>query len=138
MRNSVALDSGPLVALFLSKQTRHEEAKAFVASETGSLVTTYPVVTEVAYLLSFHKGAQRTFIAWAVESLDIDTGTTADIPRIIEIMEKYEDLPADFADASLLAVCERRGIEKIASFDKDFDIYRTKSRKRLKNVFGGR
>ena len=49
-------------------------------------------------------------------------------------MEKYEDLPADFADASLLALCERRGIETIASFDKDFDVYRTKGRKRLRNV----
>jgi uncharacterized protein len=50
-------------------------------------------------------------------------------------MEKYEDLPADFADASLLALSERSGIELIATFDSDFDIYRTRTRKRLKNVF---
>ena len=136
MRNAVCIDSGPLVALYRTKQTRHEDAEWFVGSQRGPLVTSYPVITEVVYLLSFSPRAQRKFLAWAHETLTIDEETSADLPRIVEIMEKYEDLPADFADASLLALCERRGIEHIATFDKDFDIYRTIGRKRLKNVFG--
>ena len=134
MRNAVCIDSGPLVALYRTKQTRHEEAKQFVTAQSGPLVTTYPVITEVVYLLTFSARAQRSFLSWAHTTLTIDADTTTDLPRIVEIMEKYEDLPADFADASLLAMCERRGIEQIASFDKDFDVYRTKTRKRLKNV----
>jgi uncharacterized protein len=136
MQNAVCIDSGPLVALYRTKQTRHEEAKRFIGSQSGPLVTSFPVITEVVYLLSFSLRAQRKFLAWAHETLTIDEQTSADLPRIVEIMAKYEDLPADFADASLLALCERRGIEKIASFDKDFDVYRTKSRKQLKNVLG--
>ena len=62
-------------------------------------------------------------------------GTVADIPRIIVIMKKYDDLPADLADASLLAVCERRNIREVATLDREFDIYRTADRKRLRNVF---
>ena len=65
----------------------------------------------------------------------IDRETAPDLPRIIEIMKKYSDLPADFADASLLAMCERRGIREVATLDKDFDVYRTADRKRLRNVF---
>ena len=58
-------------------------------------------------------------------------------PRIIEIMGKYADLPADFADASLLALCERAGIDRIATLDRDFAVYRLRNRKRLVNVFDG-
>ena len=76
---------------------------------------------------------QRKFLAWANETLTIEH-SAEDLPRIIEIMAKYEDLPADFADASLLALCERLNIQQIASFDGDFEVYRTKDRKRLKNV----
>ena len=136
MRNAVALDSGPLVALFNTKQRRHEETKQFMSEQTGLLVTTYAVVTEVVYLLTFSPRAQRSFLTWTFDTLAVDVSLNEDLPRIVEIMEKYEDLPADFADASLLALCERRGIEHIATFDKDFDIYRTIGRKRLKNVFG--
>jgi predicted nucleic acid-binding protein len=48
------------------------------------------------------------------------------------------DLPADFADASLVALCERRGIEHIATFDKDFLVYRMADNKSLTNVIATR
>jgi len=50
-------------------------------------------------------------------------------------LKKYDDLPADFADASLVAMCERRGIAEVATLDSDFDVYRTADRKHLRNVF---
>ena len=54
--------------------------------------------------------------------LMIDGETAPDLPRIIEIMKKYADLPADFADASLVALCERRGIDTVATLDRHFDV----------------
>jgi hypothetical protein len=41
----------------------------------------------------------------------------------------------DFADASLIVLCERMKIGYIASIDKDFGIYRTHDKKAFKNVF---
>ena len=64
----------------------------------------------------------------------IDERASSDVPRILEIMEKYEDLPADLTDAALLAMCERRQIREIATFDSDFAVYRTKTRATLVNV----
>jgi predicted nucleic acid-binding protein len=79
---------------------------------------------------------QPDFLAWAGSSaLLIDAKTIDDLPRILEIMRTYADLPADFADASLLAMCERRGIASVATLDQHFDVYRTRDRKRLRNVF---
>ena len=39
------------------------------------------------------------------------------------------------ADASLVAMCERRSIASVATLDQHFDVYRTADRKRLRNVF---
>jgi predicted nucleic acid-binding protein len=58
-----------------------------------------------------------------------------DLQRIIELTEKYSDLPMDFADASLVALCERLKIKDIASVDRDFGIYRTQERQPLRNIF---
>jgi hypothetical protein len=135
MRNAVALDSGPLFAFFNRRQKEHERVVRFFSSPPGPLLTTWPVFTEVTYLLRPMLDAQRGFITWTIDALDIDEESGRDRARIVEIMEKYEGLPADFADASLLAMCERRGIERVATFDSDFSVYRTASRKRLKNVF---
>ena len=67
----------------------------------------------------------------------MDEDTSTDAERILEIMKKYDSLPADLADASLLAMCERRNIADIATLDTDFDIYRTKAKKPLRNVLSG-
>ncbi len=81
---------------------------------------------------------QLEFLDWVGAALEIDQLTAADLPRIVEIMRKYADLPADFADASLVAMCERRGIVSVATLDRHFDVYRTLDRKRLRNVFFAR
>jgi predicted nucleic acid-binding protein len=130
---SIAIDAGPLVALFKGADSLHADAVAFIQRVDRPLVTNLVVLSEVVALLA--PSFQTAFLGWTVGALVIDDATIADMPRIVEIMEKYADLPADFADASLVALCERRGIGDVATVDKDFDIYRTVDRKRLRNVF---
>jgi uncharacterized protein len=132
---SIAVDTGPLVALFDVRDRVHAAAREFIRDATEELVTNLPVITEVCLLLDFSAEAQTSFLGWAEQALTIDNQTPADLPRINAIIAKYAGLPAAFADASLLAMCERRGIRSVATMDKDFDIYRTSDRKRLKNVF---
>jgi predicted nucleic acid-binding protein len=130
---SIAVDAGPLIALFKGADRYHSEAVAFVAGTNEPLVTTLVVVSEVVAMLA--PPFQPDFLAWAGSALQIDARTIEDLPRIVEIMRKYADLPADFADASLLAMCERRGVASVATLDQHFDVYRTRDRKRLRNVF---
>lgn len=133
---SIAVDAGPLIALFKGGDNHHTDAVAFLRGNSDRLVTNLIVVTEVCSLLS--RQFVASFLEWGMGSLDIDQATAGDMPRIIEIMHKYADLPADFADASLIALCERRGLTSIATLDRDFDVYRTADRKRLRNVFRDR
>jgi hypothetical protein len=73
-------------------------------------------------------------LQWINAAFEIDPDTGSDLPRIREIIAKYTDLPADFADASLITMCERRSIERIATFDKDFQVYRMANGRALHNV----
>ncbi|ENO73545.1 toxin-antitoxin system, toxin component, PIN family [Leptospira interrogans serovar Valbuzzi str. Valbuzzi] len=49
-------------------------------------------------------------------------------------MKKYSDLPMDLADASLMCIAERKGVERIISIDSDFSIYKTLKGKFLQNL----
>ena len=87
------------------------------------------------YMLDFSTQAQCDFLAWVREAFVIDCDSEKDFPRIIEIVKKYADLPADFADASLVALCERLKTRTVASVDGDFTIYRNASKQAFDNVF---
>jgi predicted nucleic acid-binding protein len=132
---SVAVDSSILYALFDSSDRQHLPAASFLERPDATLVTNVPVVTEVVYLLRYSRAAQQSFLSFAGEAVEIDEHIAPSLPRIVEIMEKYADLPADFADASLVAMCERRDIAHIATLDRDFDVYELGSGEKLRNVF---
>ena len=45
------------------------------------------------------------------------------------LMEKYSDLPMDFADATLLVLAEELNTDNVFTVDCDFRIYRIRGRK---------
>lgn len=53
------------------------------------------------------------------------------MPRIGELLQKYRDLPIDFADAALVRAAEREGLNRILTFDDDFHVYRRPGRARF-------
>jgi hypothetical protein len=130
-----AIDAGPLIALFDSGDDAHADAMQFARQATGRLITNMVVIGEVAAMLAFSDQAQTDFLSWFRSRLEIDRETDGDMARVVEIMRKYRDLPADFAGATLLALCERRGIEQVATLDSDFDVLRTRTGKTVRNVF---
>ena len=135
---NIAVDAGPLIALFKRSDRHHKAALAFLGrSESATLVTNLLVVGEVAAILGGHHKDLVLGLNWILENVEIDHGAGLDLPRSIEIVEKYKDLPADLADASLVALCERRGTNLVASVDQDFDIYRLPRNRKFENVFFG-
>jgi hypothetical protein len=56
---------------------------------------------------------------WKIEPL-----IEEDFSTIAELFQKYSNVPADFADLSLVAISTRLNISKIVTLDSDFDIYR--------------
>ena len=132
---SIVVDAGPLIAMFTRSDRYHAAAREFLARSEGvALITNLIVVGEVAAVLGRHKDLVPC-LDWIVENVEIDANAGIDLPKAISILQKYKDLPADLADASLVAMCERLGTNLVASVDNDFDVYRLPKNKKLHNVF---
>jgi len=132
---SIVVDAGPLIALFDRDDRHHRRAVEFIRDQKSRLVTNLPVLTETAFMLRFSPETRRDWLWWAHRPLDIDQSTAGDMPRIIALLDKYHDVPANFADASLVAMAERLDLSSIASVDRDCAIYRLSGKRRFENIF---
>ncbi|MDF3822422.1 PIN domain-containing protein [Leptospira sp. 96542] len=136
MKNVALVDSGPIIALFNSKDKFHKPTLKFLKSYSGELISSWPVVTEVVYLLSFSVEAQSDFLEWIERgSIHIIDLGIEDLKYIKNRMRKYSDLPMDLVDASLMCISEKQGIERIISIDSDISIYKNLKGKYLQNLF---
>lgn len=135
MRNTL-IDAGPLIALFDRSDSYHLKAVHFIQEYVGYLWTTWPVITETSHMLDFNSKAQLAFFEWiergGVKIFDLDQST---ISRIKQLTEKFDDVPMDLADASLVVVSELSGYKEIISIDSDFYIYRDIRNQYLTNIF---
>jgi hypothetical protein len=130
------IDAGPLIALFDKDDKHHVHVKEFLKEFKGRLYTTWPVITEVLHMLDFNVNTQIDFLKWLRRgAVVIRQFNINDISRIIELSEKYSDVPMDFADASLIVISELEDIKEIISIDSDFYVYRNIRNEYLKNVF---
>ncbi|PWQ92439.1 type II toxin-antitoxin system VapC family toxin [Leucothrix pacifica] len=132
---SIVIDSGPLIALFNGNDRYHEQAVRFIQNLQGNLYTNIAVITEVVHMLDFSQQAQQDFLTWVEQAVIIDQGTVEDWESIIQLLQKYADLPADFADASLIVLCQRLNTLDVASIDSDFTVYRNYLKKPFNNLF---
>jgi predicted nucleic acid-binding protein len=136
MLQPILIDAGPLIALFDRDDAYHRKVLDFIKDRPCQFITTLAVITEVSYMLNFSVNAQIDFFEWILQRgvLIEDIGQD-DIPRITAMIKKYQDLPMDFADASLMRVAERCRIRSVLSIDSDFDIYRLPGNLRMENDF---
>ncbi|BCG62645.1 MAG: hypothetical protein methR_P0291 [Methyloprofundus sp.] len=97
----------------------------FIRTNKSELITTLASMTEVLHLLDFNRNAQIDFLAWAnAGAIAIEPITIGDLLKIKNLTIKYADLPMDFADACLVFLGEKLNINKVATIDRDFDIFR--------------
>lgn len=132
----ILLDTGPLLALFDQDDRYHPSAIKFIKKNNKTLVTSLAVVTETNYVLDFDWRAQKDFLTWLARgAVQIYPIESSELLRIQSLMEKYRDLPMDFADASLVFMAKKLNLNSIATIDRDFMIYRINSKRKFKNVF---
>ena len=130
------VDTGAIVALFNRDDPHHDAAASWFKRFRGQLLTTEAVVTETAYVLAASTAHRRAALAWvkrgcAAGLLRIEAVT--DHSKVSQILDRYADLPCDYADATLIELAERTGIAAIATIDqRDFSIYRLRGRKRFR------
>ena len=135
---NVLADSGYFVGLYNPKDHHHARCMAYFSNYTGQTTTTWAVFTEVCALLTPSK--QKAFFTWADKAqslgyLRIESPPAQAIAPIWSLMDKYDDLPMDFCDASLVYLATTLNIHRIATIDvRDFSVYRLPGNKRFLHV----
>ena len=135
----IIADSGFWIALGNKRDRHHHAARgALERFSAEGFVSTWPVLTEVAHLLS-----ARVSVSQSVAFVDSIARGACEIPdppadalfRAHALMSRYRDLPMDLADASLVILAEDLGEGRILSTDqRDFDGYRWKNTRPFQNL----
>jgi uncharacterized protein len=126
------LDTGTLVGLLDHSQSVHEACAVFFSTWTGPVVTTEAVLTESTHLLSGVHGGPQACIDFILRGGVILMPSSApSLHRCRQLLEKYSDVPMDFADSTLVVLAEELDTDMVFTVDRDFLIYRIRGRKRF-------
>ena len=130
----VLLDTGAFVALLDRSERNHKQCVEFFKDFEGQLLTTEPVLTETIYLLGPSAKAQKVSIEFILKGGAVLVPQSLEsLSRVMVLMEKYSDIPMDFADATLVVLAEETGIREVFTLDRrGFSVYRIHGRKHFK------
>jgi len=124
------MDTGPWVALIDRSEERHRECIEWLKDFKDNILSSEAILTEVLYLLNFSQRAQSAAIDFVLNgAILLVPSSLESLKRTKRLMEKYKDIPMDYADATLVSIAEDFSITYVVTFDvKDFGIYRRSSR----------
>jgi predicted nucleic acid-binding protein len=127
-------DTGVFVALLDKSEKNHERCVAFFREFKGKLFTTEPVLTEALYLLGPSIKAQLSCVAFILKGgATLIPQSMESLSRASALMERYEDIPMDFADATLVSLAEEMDVVEILTLDRrGFSTYRIRGKKAFK------
>ncbi len=121
-------DAGVLVGLLDKRDPNFGVCvKAAKTLSNEPLLTTYPCFTEAMYMLGKVGGYTYQNSLWAMRRagrLLLLELSDAETDRMDALMTLYQNVPMDFADASLVAVAESSAFKRIFTIDDDFYVYR--------------
>lgn len=131
---SVLIDTGPLVALLSQRDAQHERCSDVAATLTSPPITTWPVLTEAAWLLRSDQRSVENLLRM-VTGGDIQVAhlDAAAADWVQQFIQTYRDLRPQLADASLMYLAETLRIDTVFTLDRrDFLVYRLASGSQLR------
>jgi uncharacterized protein len=127
----VIVDTSPLVAAAFSNDDKHEacvEVFNRMHSEGQVLAISPFVAAETCYMLKRDGGSAvaASFLRSLVEGAFLWVNLIdEDLLRTAELMEQYDDLRLDAADATIVALAERYNVDTLITLDyRDFYVVR--------------
>lgn len=88
-------------------------------SLTGRRLLPSPVMTEVCWLLECWPKVEAAFLAQVARgTFELVQLTPADLTRMGELVLQYADFPLGGVDASVIAVAESFGVDRVATLDR--------------------
>lgn len=131
MANELLLDTGAFVALVDRSEKRHAECVAVLDQWRGTIVTTEAVLTETLYLVGPRWQAQKVCLEFLHRgAFVLVPASQTSLNRVAVLMEKYRNVPMDYADATLVALGEELGTGLVFTLDRrGFSAYRLNPKK---------
>lgn len=124
MARDLLLDTGPLVALLDARDQWHAECAPIWPGLADRCLTTEAVVTEASHLLG-RAGRSLPLELLLAARIPIVTLERAGHEHAVRLMRRYDSVPMDYADASLVVVADALGIHKTFTLDRrGFRTYR--------------
>ncbi len=120
------LDRGALVAFLHRDDDAHEACAAALREFRGTLLSTEAVLTESVYMLGRVRGGAEACLEFFIRGgAVLVPSSRASLTRSKEVVRKYADVPANFADATLVALAEEMRAFTIYTLDRrGFSAYR--------------
>jgi len=133
MTIEVLVDTGPLVAMLDASDNAHTACVETLSLFRTPLVTTWPVLTEAAWLLRNRPDlVQRLIRSAAAGFLRIEIQTEVDAAAMAAILDRYADQHFQLADVSLMHLADQSNIDTVFTLDRrDFGVFRTHQGKPL-------
>lgn len=130
MPEVLLLDTGAWVALVDRSERSHEACVTVLEGWTGRIVTTEAVLTETLYLVGPSWKAQQIVLEFVLRGAVLPVPSSREsLRRVAALMERYRDVPMDFADATLVALGEEIGANRVFTLDRrGFPVYRLHGR----------
>ena len=121
-------DTGPLVAYLNRNDRYHAWAVALMKQVAPPMLTSEPVLTEVAYFLREDRlEVDPLFQLLERGALRLAFDMSAHWPRVRTLMARYDRM--DMADASIVVMTELHTRCQVLTVDrKDFSVYRRNER----------
>jgi hypothetical protein len=127
----VLVDTGPLVAILSRADAHHHRCVEALRELPGPLFSCWPVITEAVWLLrDYPRAVQQLLKSLGSGFVELLPLTSLEADAIAAILKKYENLRPQLADASLVYLANRDGVETIFTLDRrDFSVYRSARKK---------
>jgi predicted nucleic acid-binding protein len=134
LTGQILIDTGPIVAILLESDEHHKPCVEQLHHIRGPLLTCWPVITEAAWLLRTYPRALRKLLSsFHGRPFELVALGETDLPGIAAILAKYEALRIQLADASLVHLANREGIETMFTLDRrNFGVVRLAHGKKLR------
>jgi len=121
----VLLDTGVIYALLNKRESRHEECLKAIRELYRPIVTCEAVIVESCFLLSKYPQGIEVLLTNVRSGLfRIPFRIAKSSFEVLDLLRKYRDTPASFADACLIAMANELGTGDILTLDSDFKHYR--------------
>ena len=136
MINPTIADTGVIVGFLSNKDQWHKWTLSQMENLPTPFLTCEAVITEACYLMRKSPNGKQDVVQLVADGvLVIDFSLSDEIEKIQSLINKYADVPMDFADACLVRMSELIENSVVFTVDSDFLIYRKNATKQIPLIY---